>query len=513
MDTGGFGGLTESQRPPFPTETLPPRLRAFAEAVSVQTQTPTALSSLLLLAILATATAKRLVVRVRPGWSEPTNLYIVVALPPGNRKSGVFAAVVEPVEEVEAEELRKSEAAISSARNRQKVAEAALARTHQEAGRATGADQAARLAEADRLAQELATMRVPAVPRRLADDVTPEVLATLLATQGGRIAVLSAEGGLFEGTSRYSANAAPNIDVLLKAHAGDALRVDRVGRPPEFVRAPALTLGLATQPEVIRGLIAKPGFHGRGLQARILFAVPESLVGRRATKTPPVPSEVREAWRHVVRTLLNLPITVDGDGEPAPHVLSLSPGATALFEAFEEALEPRLGEFGDLALVTEWASKLAGVVARIAGLLHAAERVDQGPFWTEPIAEGTMAGAIRIAQEFLVPHALAAFAEMGADPAVADARYIRRWIAAHGVGSFTKRELFQATKGRFRQVRAMEPAIAVLLEHGHLVERPAPDHPGPGRKPSPVFEVLGTEGSQNAHYSHNQGPNSRGRDG
>lgn len=71
---------------------------------------------------------------------------------------------------------------------------------------------------------------VPVLPRLVADDVTPEAVASLLAEQGGRLAVLSAEGGILATLAgRYSG--APNLEVFLKGHAGDLLRVDRKGRP------------------------------------------------------------------------------------------------------------------------------------------------------------------------------------------------------------------------------------------------------------------------------------------
>lgn len=79
---------------------------------------------------------------------------------------------------------------------------------------------------------------------------------------------------------RHSGGAA-NLEVFLKGHAGDLLRVDRKGRPAEHVEHPALTLGLAVQPDVLRDIARMPGFRGRGLLARILYALPTSTVGRR----------------------------------------------------------------------------------------------------------------------------------------------------------------------------------------------------------------------------------------
>jgi replicative DNA helicase len=71
---------------------------------------------------------------------------------------------------------------------------------------------------------------------------------------------------------RYSQSGGPNLGVYLKGHVGDLLKVDRRGRPPEYVERPCLTIGLAVQPEVLRGLASRPGFRGRGLLARFLSA-------------------------------------------------------------------------------------------------------------------------------------------------------------------------------------------------------------------------------------------------
>src|SRR5207249_7466774 len=105
---------------------------------------------------------------------------------------------------------------------------------------------------------------------------------------------------------RYDRSGTPNLGVFLKAHSGDELRIDRQGRAPDFVSRPALTIAVCCQPEVIVGLAAKPGFRGRGALARILYALPQSTVGRRRTKPPSVPPAVRERYHAVVTRLLAL---------------------------------------------------------------------------------------------------------------------------------------------------------------------------------------------------------------
>lgn len=155
--------------------------------------------------------------------------------------------------------------------------------------RSAGCDSAAipeqraeRLADVDRLVAELEALPVVVAPRLVADDITPEKVAVLMAQHGERIALLSAEGGVFGiMAGRYQPNSSPNLDVFLKAHSGDRLTVDRIGRSPVRLEKPALTIGLAVQPDVIRRLADTPEFRGRGLLARFLYALPDSLVGSR----------------------------------------------------------------------------------------------------------------------------------------------------------------------------------------------------------------------------------------
>ena len=51
----------------------------------------------MVLVACATAATRRLRVMVKPGYFEPCNLWAVVALPPGNRKSAVQSAATAPL--------------------------------------------------------------------------------------------------------------------------------------------------------------------------------------------------------------------------------------------------------------------------------------------------------------------------------------------------------------------------------------------------------------------------------
>jgi hypothetical protein len=211
--------------PAFPLDCLPAWLGGWAAAEAEATQTPPDLPALLGLAVCAAPLAKKFRVRVRDGWGEPTNLFVVVALPPGERKSAVFAEAIAPVQQYERELRERMAPEIAEAASEHRMLEARLKAKEGEAAKAKShADREGLAAEAREIARELAGHVVPDEPQVWCDDVTPEKLANLIARQGGRMLQASAEGTAFEvAKGRYSETA--NFDVYLKGHAGDPLRV------------------------------------------------------------------------------------------------------------------------------------------------------------------------------------------------------------------------------------------------------------------------------------------------
>ncbi len=474
--------------PPFPTDIFPKWLQDFVEAEALATQTPSDLAGMLALSVLAAVCAKKVAVHVKPGYSEPVNLFTVTALPPGSRKSAVFAAITKPVADFEREEVARTAGEIAEQRSAVKIKEATLKKRQEAAVGASGKKLEDLTREAGMLAEELAQTSIPVPARLIVDDCTPEKLSGLLSDHGGRIALMSAEGDVFDVMAgRYSPNGGGNFVVYLKGHSGDAIRVDRVGRPAEFVNEPALTVGLAVQPDVIDGLAEKPGFRGRGLLGRFLYAMPISTLGYRDTSPPQVAPSITNEYHRNLLFLLKLPFRQDADGQPRPHQLALGADAQAAFQEFEAWLEPQLAEFGELGNMTDWAGKLAGAVARIAGLLHMADHTG-AEAEALPMAAETVARAIRLAR-YLIPHATAAFDAMGADPVVGKAKLILRWIEHENLSSFTRRDAHQSARGVFKRVDEVDPALAILIDRGFIRRRDEPTKGSPGRPASPVYDV------------------------
>jgi hypothetical protein len=89
----------------------------------------------------------------------------------------------------------------------------------------------------------------------------------------------------------------------------------------------------------------------------------------------------------------------------------------------------------------------------------------------------------------LIPHAVAAFAEMGADEVVERAKSISRWIAHGNLESFTKRDVHQGARSTFKRAADVDGPLAVLVERGFIRKREENASSGAGRHASPIYDV------------------------
>ena len=405
------------------------------------------------LGVLAMTAQGRYKVQITGDWWEPLCLYVVAVAPPGERKSAVIGALTRPAVEYEAERRAAEAADVAQSKARasalDKAHQAAESRFASGKGGTTLEDVLNAAVEAEQAQSEI---KYPY--RLLADDSTPEKLADLLEQQGGAITVISSEGGVFDMMAgRYDKSV--NVDIYLKGHSADPITVDRIGRPPNHIPSPHLSMLLTVQPDVLRGLMGNSAFRGRGLCGRYLYAMCRSKVGHREITPPPVPDNVASIYRATIRRLLS-----DTDA----GTITLSKEADQVRQQYQGYTEHRLGPDGDLYTMRDWGGKLAGAALRIAALLHIADC--DAPTAT-PIPADVMARATSIL-ECLTAHAQAAYGLMGGDQTQAEAKYLWRRIQAHGGQEISKNDIIQLTKGHFQKAEDMEPAITALEELNYI---------------------------------------------
>jgi replicative DNA helicase len=474
--------LTHSgELPVFPTDALPESLAAMVAAVARFTATDAGMAGPVALAAIAAIAGGHVEVEVRPGYREPLNVWCLVVANPAERKSSVQGALTAPVLDFERDLVDGAAPTIIEQRSRRDIADKASEAAHKIAGNSSASDRDDLTRNAVAQAAAAEEIVVPAMPRLILDDCTPEAMVSALAEQGGRIAVISSEGGIFSAIAGRYADAPP--DAWLKSWSGDPIRVDRRGRKAEYIERPALTLCVMVQPGVLRTAAKRADFRGSGLLARFLYSAPASTLGHRDADPAPVPAAVKAAYADALLTLGRRLHDL-----PGGLVIRLAPDADRVRLDFAEEVEPRLGADGDLSHVADWAGKLVGTTVRIAGLLHLAS--DPRNALHTPISAPTMRNAVSLSRYF-IPNALVTFDGMAcASDDMTTARQLRALIQRKGFDTFSAREAFSAASRTWApDMSTLMAALEVLVDHGWCEPIPTEERCRPGRPLSPMYRT------------------------
>lgn len=384
-------------------------------------------------------------------WLEPLNLYTMTVNKPSEKKSPVFKEILTPIYEYVDKANRERQPQIIEYQVKKNI----LARKIESGLKAAGSRGAKgtkgtkgtkgpiETISADEiiaLQNELAELEENAVKpvTLLADDVTTEALVKLLAENNEKIAIASAEGGIFGMLAgRYSTH--PNIDIFLKGFSGESYTSHRVSGRVELLKEPLITLILMVQPTILMEALSNKEFRERGLMARFLYSMPGSKVGKRRYRTVAIDEKVRKEFHDLIDELLEC--------QTWEHekVIYLSDEADRLGEEFFNEIETTL--YSEYEEMGDWIGKLYGQTMRIAGILHVIKyRLGAAEVRVE--AE-TMENAINIGRYYL-EHAKAVFVLSGMydPPEVKNAKYILKRIDNTGLAQINKRDVYRLCKGK-----------------------------------------------------------------
>jgi hypothetical protein len=364
--------------PEFPLEALPADIAEFVRELAASLEVHPDMPAVFTLGVGAAACQGKYKIHVRADYREPLNLFVAVALPPAELKSATIREVVGPLLTYEAELQDREYENVVLAEERYLVAMKRREELRSLAAKAK--DEGERIAASQEL-EALASLpnEKPTLPRLTASaDILPEVLARLLNAHHGRLTLYDAEGGTLFGNlgGRYQGGT-PNFEILLKAHAGDDVQVDRQSKPAIVVRHPCLTVMLAVQPDVIRRMTDTPSFRERGLAGRFLYSFPRPLAGRRAFSGTPIRGTTRARYTRLIRSALDRE-TANIDGQEVAYELTLAPDAMEIFLEMAVAIEAQMRDGGELHGLSDWAGKARGAAARLAGVLHVLTHAGHG---------------------------------------------------------------------------------------------------------------------------------------
>lgn len=483
-----FGGHTLMS---FPLDALPAEIRDYVAALSESVQTPVDLAGAAALGVIATCVQGKYTIQGKPDWVEPLNLYLTAIASSSERKSAVQKALVRPINDYEEQYNLTHAAAVEASRMRGRI----LLR-RQKAVEEQFSKGKIEPKEVDQIASEVAEHEDLQPMRLFVDDITPEKLASVLAQNNGRMAVLSSEAGIFDTLAGAYAKLV-NIDVMLKGYSGDPIRVDRIRRDSESIMRPTLTVLLMAQPGVVSKVLSNTTFRGRGLTARFLFAMPESSVGSREYRTPGVPKNVYAAYAHRLVDML------EDDYDDEPEMITLSPEADALLEQFSRDLEPKLVK--EYAEIADWCGKLAGNTLRIAGLLCRASVTRAHVFAdaNDPLVVDaqTMQNAICLGKYFL-NHAQVVFNVLPENEMFHDAERVLKMICEKKLTAFNRRTAMRYCQ-TFKRVEDIQPVLEFLEDYGYIASVEAPQTGGKGRPPMTKYVVNPAAKQYFCHYDMN----------
>lgn len=246
---------------PFPVSNLPEVLADYLEAVCSFVQVDADMAALPMLSVLSLCLqGKALVSHPANAHTETLNIYTLTAAPPGERKSGVFKALIRPVEEYERRYNETHRIAIEEYRSKKQFLE------RQKQAAMSGRN--ANLERVQEITRELCELEPVHEMRLTCSDTTPEALAAEMLEQGGCMAVMDDEGSVFDVISGLYSNGQGNINLFLKAYDGSAHTIFRRTSENITLDAPYLTFGIMTQPQQLSKVMENPQFTGRGLMQR-----------------------------------------------------------------------------------------------------------------------------------------------------------------------------------------------------------------------------------------------------
>jgi hypothetical protein len=471
--------------PELTADIFPDWVSEYVIALSKSTQTPLGMSVMMALSVLATCVQKRF--EVSPygdDYTEPLSIWTLTAMPPASRKTAVVSALSKPLQDWEQEQNTLMKDQISEVETKRGVNQKIIDRLQAKAAKEQDHNEKLILMrDIEDLKKDTPDELLP--PRLWTADVTPERLQSLIAENNERMGLISDEGGIFEIMAGLYSGGKANIDVFLQSHAGKGTRVDRGGRTVQL-NNPALSLGLAVQPEVLKGLNRKGKDHFRGLGAlaRFLYCIPPSNIGSRDVKKRiSISPEIKKNYRDGILELLNIPLALDENDTETSRLIHLSSGALDAWEEFSQNIESRQGNGSEFELIQDWTGKLPGAALRIAGICHVARNIND----RESIETPEMMTVLKLCDQ-LISHAQQAFDCMGSDQAITDAKVVLSWIIKNGELCFKRSTCQRSHRGRFPKLDRLLKALEILQSWNVISGVEILKAKGSGR-PSPTYHV------------------------
>lgn len=465
---------------PWPENVFPEPFNSFVKELARSVEVPVELPAGLLLSIIATCAQTKFQVRVKRDYHEPLVFWSLIVLPPSSRKSTIFCEITNPLRIWEKEQRLRVEEDVKSAKSKEATLKEMIKAKRTALARSNKIEFIEGQNEIEQLESKIP--KIPALPQLWTTDVTPEHLGVIMKENNEAMGLLSDEGGVFDVLAGLYSGGKANLDIFLQGHSGGSSRVDRNSREQIDLTRTLLTIGLTVQPEVLQRILKNKTFRGRGLLGRFCFVYPPSNIGKRKLDALSMKEELRTEFHQKVREILNYCKCNNLEGEEV-HSLFFSDEAYKKWLEYAQTIEVMMGELEVLVHITDWAGKLAGNIARIAGILHIMRFRRNAPEKI-PIGIEDMKSAVKIGH-CLINHALKVFDMSNLESPEQKSKAVFYWFYNQGIRKFTSHEFLRAKRGFDK--KTFEEGAKILIEN-EIIKKNKSSKTGKGR-PSEVYYV------------------------
>lgn len=446
----------------YPLAALPPRMADAIRGIVDLVQIPVSIAAQSVLGACAIVTQTRIEIEMPTGEITPSSLFLFTVAASGDRKSSCDKRALGPIYRRE-KDLREGFEPQQQLFTVEKAAyDAAVSAAKR--GKKSKFQIQAELEECGN------PPTPPALPMLLVEEPTTEGIVKLLDEAYPSIGLFSDEGAAFlGGYSMQDEQQAKTGAVLSQLWDGKPIKRVRGTDVTKILDGRRMSLHLMVQPGVAMKLFGNKALRDQGMMSRMLIAYPKSIKGQRLWREPTQQS--RDDVATYQSRLSSLLQGAFSRMDPETRALefstvTLQSDARAMWIQFSDHLERQQGPEGQLAEISDLASKMAQHALRLAAVISYFEG---GEFVVrEGISAAAMSAGIALGQ-FYLSEALRLFNAGSVDEDSDNAHALVEFIRKEKLVSVGKRWLSRNAPKNVRPAMVFKRAIDLLVDQEHLV--------------------------------------------
>lgn len=462
--------------PIFPINSMPEPLKQMVIETAASVQVAIEVVALTILIITGFAAGRENVFSIKPGLETRPNLFGLVFVERGGRKSASYAPILKPVYQWITNKLHDYKQALNSLRLKQKERDSLEAIMTN--GKVKPDSAGAARIKYDQIQLEIEEMsKKLRDPEFIADDTTPEALLDLFQRCQGQGLVSSDDGraflkilnGLYSGENReeFHLRGFDCINPIIN---------HRKSKLSAIIEKPFEAVLMMLQIDCLGKLGQSDDLFSSGFLSRCLFVVPDSLAGSRVYSERQINESVLAKYEILIRNLLdnNYSRSIGED-----KVYQAEPIAKEAWIKFYNKTEAEVGPGGKFYNIADLAIRFPEFVRKIALIIAITEAHNT-------ILLEDMTRAI-ILTEYYAIHAERAFSVMKAIGFPSEAQRVLRVISKNNIREFSIREIERATG---MSAAETDSGINLLISRHYVrAKKEQSNEVTVGRKPSAKFEV------------------------